>query len=167
MSGVQLGRDNLTIIIGGTIPSGSIQSPVTPGRSASEAQGAGCEAPVALTPCPSPEYGRGEENALTPCPSPEYRRGEKNALTLCPSPEHRRGEPELPPLATQAANLFQSVVAFVGDGCGIVDDATYRRRLEICSTCDRRTGKRCTACGCWINVKARGRAFRCPIGRWQ
>jgi hypothetical protein len=55
----------------------------------------------------------------------------------------------------------------VGDGCGIVEDEQYRRRLEICSTCDRRAGKRCAACGCWINVKARGRAFRCPIGRWQ
>ena len=28
-----------------------------------------------------------------------------------------------PFLTTQAANLFQSVVAFVGDGCGTVDDA--------------------------------------------
>ncbi len=72
-----------------------------------------------------------------------------------------------PPLATQASNLFQSVVAFVGDGCGMVDDAQYRQRLEICRTCDRRTGKRCTACGCWINVKAQGRVFRCPIGHWQ
>ena len=37
----------------------------------------------------------------------------------------------LPPLATQASNLFQSVVAFVGDGCGIVDDEEYRRRLVV------------------------------------
>ena len=135
MSGVQLGRENLTIIIGGTIPSGPIQSAVTQGRSPTRAQAAGGDAPVALTPCPSPEYGR--------------------------------GEPELPPLTTQAANLFQSVVAFVGDGCGVVDNDQYRRRLDICQTCDRRAGKRCAACGCWINVKARGRAFRCPIGRWQ
>jgi len=52
-----------------------------------------------------------------------------------------------PPLTTQASNLFQSVVAFVGDGCGIVDDATYQRRLEICRTCDRLSGNRCAACG--------------------
>jgi len=72
-----------------------------------------------------------------------------------------------PRLTTQASNLFQSVVAFVGDGCGIVDDSTYHHRLEICRTCDRLSGKRCAACGCWIIVKARGRVFRCPIGRWQ
>ena len=88
-------------------------------------------------------------------------------LTPCPSPASGRGEPVFPPLATEASNLFQAVVAFVGDGCGMVDDAQYRQRLEICRTCDRRTGKRCTACGCWINVKARGRVFRCPTGHWQ
>ena len=77
------------------------------------------------------------------------------------------GSERFPPLTTQASNLFQAVVAFVGDGCGIVDDSQYRQRLEICRGCDRRAGKRCTACGCWIGVKARGRAFSCPIGRWQ
>ncbi len=76
-------------------------------------------------------------------------------------------QPALPPVATQASNLFQSVVAFVGDGCGIVDDVQYQERLEICRGCDRRIGNRCSACGCWINVKARGRVFSCPIGRWQ
>jgi predicted RNA-binding Zn-ribbon protein involved in translation (DUF1610 family) len=72
-----------------------------------------------------------------------------------------------PPLAAQAVNLFESVVAFVGDGCGIVDEAVYRQRLAVCQSCDRRSGNRCAACGCWINVKARGRVFRCPLDRWK
>jgi len=59
------------------------------------------------------------------------------------------------------------VVAFVGDGCGIVDEAVYRQRLAVCQSCDRRSGNRCAACGCWINVKARGRVFRCPLDRWK
>ena len=63
----------------------------------------------ALTPGPSPEYGRGEPIsphplplsrvrargaiALTPGPSPEYGRGEQSALTPGPSPEYgRRGD---------------------------------------------------------------------------
>ena len=96
----------------------------------------------------------------------------QSTLIACPSAVGRGelAEPapqqSLPPLATQASNLFQSVVAFVGDGCGIVDDAQYRTRLEICRTCDRLNGNRCVACGCFIHVKARGRIFRCPIGRW-
>ena len=61
-----------------------------------------------------------------------------------PAAAEPAGQPAFPPLTTQATNLFHAVVAFVGDGCGIVDDAQYRRRLEICRTCDRRTGNRCT-----------------------
>ena len=66
-------------------------------------------------------------------------------------PQNRRRKPpcrcrsstfhRLPP---RQAHLFESVVAFVGDGCGIVDDEEYRRRIEICRTCDRRTGRRST-----------------------
>jgi hypothetical protein len=77
------------------------------------------------------------------------------------------GQRAFPPLTTQAANLFQSAVAFVGDGLALVDDAEFRRRLDVCRTCELRAGKRCTACGCWIGMKARGRAFQCPLNRWQ
>jgi hypothetical protein len=85
-------------------------------------------------------------------------------VRVAPAPEPQQ---PLPSIAAQASNLFQSVVAFVGDGCGIVDDAQYGQRLEICRTCDRLSGNRCVACGCFIRVKARGRIFRCPIGKWQ
>jgi hypothetical protein len=79
-----------------------------------------------------------------------------------PSPQ-----PAFPPLSSQVASFLQSAVAFVGDGLALVDDTEYRRRLDVCRTCDRRAGKRCTACGCWIGLKARSRAFNCPLARWQ
>lgn len=103
-----------------------------------------------------------DASALIPGASPAGGRAEPSTLT--PEPV---AEQSLPPLSTQASNLFQAAVAFVGDGCGIVDDMQYRQRLDICRTCVRLQGNRCTACGCWINVKARGRIFRCPIGRWS
>ena len=156
-------RPDVTIVMAGSSPE-QAQAPLTSGPSPTLSQTTDARAEAtALTPGPSPEYGRGEGNALTPGPSPSGR-GETIAVTPGPSP---RGRGEFPPLATQAANLFEAVVAFVGDGCGIVDEPEYRRRLEICRTCDGRSGNRCAACGCWINVKARGRVFRCPIGRWQ
>ena len=94
-------------------------------------------------------------------------RGEtRETLTPCPSPGGR-AESSFPPLVVQAASLFQAAVAFVGDGCALVEDAEYRRRLDVCRNCDRRTGRRCAACGCWIGLKARGRAFACPLGRWE
>jgi hypothetical protein len=54
----------------------------------------------------------------------------------------------------------------VGDGFRTVDAARYRERPGACHACDHRRGNRCIECGCWISLKARGRAFTCPLGRW-
>ena len=139
MSGMQWGRADVTIVMAGSSPAPAEAPQGTVNLDASS-----------HAPASSPQ-----------APCADGRRGEPVFLPACPVPQ-----PSFPPLTTQAANLFQSVVAFVGDGCALVDDAQYRQRLEVCRTCGRRNGKRCTACGCWINVKARGRAFACPLGRW-
>lgn len=72
----------------------------------------------------------------------------------------------MPSLARQAWNLAQSLADFVADGCKTVPAELYRLRLEICDTCEERQGNRCTKCGCRLSLKARGRAFRCPINKW-
>jgi len=41
-----------------------------------------------------------------------------------------------------------------------------RQRLEICDTCDQRRRGRCLKCGCRLRLKARGRAFKCLLGKW-
>jgi len=85
-------------------------------------------------------------------------------------PPPTRGAPcsgKMPPLATRAWNLAAAMVAFVSDGCHLVDAAEYERRLSICDGCEHRAGNRCLKCGCNLSLKARGRAFRCPLGRWD
>ena len=140
----------MIIIIGGTIPLGTYPASRHPwtlsrrsGRKRRVAERCQLPSPPALS---------------------DSRRGRKTPAPPA-SPEGRE-EPGLPPLTAQAASLFQSVVAFVGDGCGIVDDQQYGQRWKSAKPATA-AGKRCAACGCWINVKARGRAFRCPIGRWR
>jgi hypothetical protein len=103
--------------------------------------------------------------ATTLLPAPRSQLSPPSANAPAPAAEHK-DQLSFPPLTSQAANLFQSAVAFVGDDLALVDDAEYRRRLDVCRTCDRRAGKRCTACGCWIGLKARGRAFQCPLRKW-
>jgi peroxiredoxin len=71
-----------------------------------------------------------------------------------------------PRLARQAWNLAQAMVEFVADGAKTLTEEQYSHRLEICDTCDRRQGNRCMECGCYLKVKARGRAFKCPVGKW-
>ena len=71
-----------------------------------------------------------------------------------------------PPLHRQAWNLARSLADFVADGCKTVSEEDYRMRLEICDRCDQRRGNRCLKCGCRLSLKARGRVFKCPLGKW-
>ena len=73
----------------------------------------------------------------------------------------------LPSLPRQLWNVSVAVAEFVADGLRTVSVETYRRRLEICGECPARRGKRCGACGCYLPWKARGRVFRCPLGKWE
>jgi len=83
------------------------------------------------------------------------------------TPSPREAQQTRPPsLHRQAWNLTVSLAAFVADGCHTVTAEQYRRRLEICDACDQRRGNRCLKCGCRLSLKARGRAFRCPLDRW-
>lgn len=71
------------------------------------------------------------------------------------------------PNPTQRAwNLAASVKDFISDGCRTVLKEQFEERLKICDGCEFRNANSCTKCGCRLNLKARGRAFRCPVDRW-
>ena len=72
-----------------------------------------------------------------------------------------------PPLQRQAWNFLKSVKDFVGDGMRTVTNGEYEARLQICDGCRERVGNRCQKCGCNLALKARGRAFDCPLGLWS
>jgi len=73
----------------------------------------------------------------------------------------------LPPVAEQLKNFSASMVDFIRDGMALVTADERRRRLDICRECSRRRENRCVECGCVLSVKAWGRAWTCPIGRWD
>ena len=73
---------------------------------------------------------------------------------------------EMPPVSQQAWNLAKALAAFVADGLRTVEADEYRARLDVCDLCKRRRSNRCLECGCRVALKARGRAFHCPIGKW-
>jgi len=74
---------------------------------------------------------------------------------------------EFPSLNKQVWNLATSLTTFISDGMKLVSKEVYENRLHVCDSCDRRTANRCTECGCNLSLKAKGRAFTCPIGRWD
>lgn len=71
-----------------------------------------------------------------------------------------------PSLLRKGWNAAVAVAQFVADGGWTLTPEEFRFRLEICETCDRRKNNTCTACGCNLTLKARGRAFNCPLGKW-
>ncbi len=76
------------------------------------------------------------------------------------------GRDSPPRFAQKAWNLAEAVAAFVADGLKTVTPEQYQERLSICDGCDRRRDNVCLECGCRLSVKARGRAFQCPLGKW-
>lgn len=79
------------------------------------------------------------------------------------------GQRRMPSLFRQAWNVAQAILAFV-DNPGFVDAETYRRRLEVCEQClppeGYRINRKCSHCGCIIAVKAAGKAWACPAGKF-
>ncbi len=42
----------------------------------------------------------------------------------------------------------------------------YERRLSICRHCELLTAGTCNACGCYVELRAIGRASGCPRKKW-
>ncbi|MBO4921343.1 MAG: hypothetical protein J5372_05460 [Lachnospiraceae bacterium] len=48
------------------------------------------------------------------------------------------------------------------------DEEEYRRRLDICKSCDSLISGTCKKCGCYVELRAAGRKRTCPDteNRW-
>jgi hypothetical protein len=115
---------------------------------------------------PAPRSARRKTNAIPP----ENRSGTTRNDRSEPPAESRKNEQKdttFPNLLRQGRNLAESITGFLADRGQIVDEATMRRRLECCDRCPRLRGRRCLLCGCYLPIKAWGRAFRCPEDRWE
>jgi hypothetical protein len=87
-------------------------------------------------------------------------------MVLSRLPEDRKA---LPPLAKQAKNFIGSMFNMAKEslkGKAIVDEDTYRIRLETCDLCIHRSGDRCSECGCVLRLKAGVATDDCPKGKW-
>lgn len=46
------------------------------------------------------------------------------------------------------------------------DDAAYRARIAECEACRYLQGPTCTACGCYVELRAIRKASHCPYKKW-
>ncbi|MBI2477356.1 MAG: hypothetical protein HYV60_01500 [Planctomycetia bacterium] len=81
-------------------------------------------------------------------------------------PTHRPQSERPPSLMRRTWNLAGSLASFLADGCKALTKEEFQSRLKVCETCDQRRGNRCLKCGCRLSLKARGRAFQCPLNKW-
>ncbi len=73
------------------------------------------------------------------------------------------------PLMARVGNFGKAVVRHALDAFAHVDDKAYQDRLAICAACEHKDEKSwtCNECGCNLEVKARWRSERCPLGKWD
>ena len=67
---------------------------------------------------------------------------------------------EMPPLIEEAWNLVKAVGQFICKP-GFITHAEYEQRLNVCEHCPLRVERRCSECGCFIDIKAKVRIFTC------
>jgi hypothetical protein len=72
-----------------------------------------------------------------------------------------------------AWNFAKALAAHAASGRKTADEATVEARLAVCATCPQRTGNRCSACGCYLDVRpdgGDGKAIwpesECSLGYW-
>lgn len=124
-------------------------------------------------PAPSDDLCRGEQtphfcNLVNPdhlSYAPAYIRilVRDDVVYTDESPHEIAGDESMPPLATQATNLWRSARAFAASGGKLASKPERARRLEICRACPKWNGFRCTSCGCATVVKAYSAAESCPL----
>lgn len=71
-----------------------------------------------------------------------------------------------PSAARRALNFIGSLRRFVAAGRPTVSAEEKAARLSVCHICKYRSNRRCTACGCNLDVKAGWATEDCPLSRW-
>jgi hypothetical protein len=77
---------------------------------------------------------------------------------------------EPPGVLQKAANLAKAIVTHAVAGFPERSDEDTEAVLAICRTCEfNPTGAEhpsCSKCGCNMNIKARWKDQKCPVGKW-
>ena len=75
-------------------------------------------------------------------------------------------EKKMPSLGKQAWGFTKALANHIKSGAAHASEELYKARLEVCDTCDKRSGDRCIECGCNLPAKAKWATSDCPIGKW-
>lgn len=77
-------------------------------------------------------------------------------------------DPSLPGALTQIKNFAGSFINHAVGGFKQAPDEVVQARKAICQGCDklRKADNRCSACGCFIDIKTKWAGEKCPLDKW-
>ena len=78
-----------------------------------------------------------------------------------------KNQEQMPSLGTMAKNLGGSLAEIAKSGVKLCDGETYHKRFSTCQACDRLQNGRCLECGCFMKLKSKLAAMKCPLGKWE
>lgn len=64
--------------------------------------------------------------------------------------------------------ITNSLKTAVAKGVILAEEEKIKKRIKICTNCEdlNKQDIRCNVCGCYMNVKIRLEAAKCPIDKW-
>lgn len=72
----------------------------------------------------------------------------------------------MPSLSDMAIGLGESLASIAKSGVAVASKEEHNRRYQICAECVNFTNGRCSICGCFMKIKAKFAAMRCPADFW-
>lgn len=94
--------------------------------------------------------------------------GSKNGLVVQLKENNDSKTKELPSLWQQAKNLGKAVVKHAANLFQIAPDSVIEMRKSICDSCDKLNAeRRCSECGCYVDVKTKWASEECPLKKWM
>lgn len=93
-----------------------------------------------------------------------YHTGKQYGLTIIS--RDPADKPKRPSMARMAVNFSKAMAAHLANGLKAATEEQVNARVDVCTTCEQRTGEHCSVCGCPIEAKASLESSECPLGRW-
>lgn len=86
-----------------------------------------------------------------------------------PTPQAKKDLPSIKKIAFSLTEAIKdNIKQAVSGGAVLASPDVLLKRLDLCSACEFLIAEqsRCSKCGCFMNVKTRLQASKCPVGKW-
>lgn len=81
-------------------------------------------------------------------------------------PDIKKHNHKMPSKRDMAKGLAGSFAAIAKSGVKICTPDEYNSRYSVCKECEFMDHDRCCECGCFMKIKAKFKAMKCPVNKW-